>query len=238
MRLAAYYRVSTDSQVEEGNGLDTQARMVAAWCEKHGHTVVCVAEDAGISATKPVEERPGLGQVLDWVHSGHVSGVVMRDLDRLARSVTVQEALLADVWRTPDTHVFTATGGEVMRDDPDDPMRTAMREMMGVFAGLERRMLVKRMRDGRKAKAARGGHAVGAPPYGWATELRELVPVPAEQVALSRMYELRSIGLTTRDIADALAAEGHPTKRGGRWTSAVVSRILSRQPAAAEVAHV
>jgi DNA invertase Pin-like site-specific DNA recombinase len=228
MRLAAYHRVSTDTQAEEGNGLDVQARMIAAWADKHGHTVVLSAQDAGISGTKPVEGRPGLGRALDAVRTGEADGLVVRDLDRLARSVTVQEAVLAELWRRDEVQVFAATTGQVLRDDPDDPYRTAMREMAGVFAGLERRMLVKRMRDGRKAKAARGGHAVGAPPYGWTAELGELLAKPEEQAALLRMVELHRQHMTTREIAVTLAAEGHPTKRGGRWTSAVVSRILSR----------
>lgn len=61
----------------------------------------------------------------------------------------MQETILALAWRDGG-HVFALDqGGEVLRDDP---VRTAMREMAGVFAGLDRRMIVKRLRDGRKAK--------------------------------------------------------------------------------------
>jgi DNA invertase Pin-like site-specific DNA recombinase len=230
MKLVAYLRVSTDKQAEEGNGLDVQERMIEAWATRNGHTITALTQDAGISGTKAVQDRPGLGLALDLLHAETVDGIVVRDLDRLARSVTIQEAVLADVWRDDGKHVFTATGGEVHRDDPDDPMRTAMREMAGVFAGLERRMLVKRLRDGRKAKAARGGHAVGPAPYGWSAKDGELHQIEAEQVALIRMRQLQAEGSTTREIAGMLASEGHPTKRGGQWTSPVVSRILSRHP--------
>ena len=53
-------------------------------------------------------------------------------------------------------------------------------------------------------------------------------PESAEQAALARMAELRAVGYSTREIARVLAKEGHPTKRGGRWTSPVVARILAR----------
>jgi len=122
--------------------------------------------------------------------------------------------------------------GEVLRDDPDDPMRTAMRQMVGVFAELDRRITIKRLRDGRVAKAASGGHANGAYPYGSAA----LGPIPAEQAALARMLALRASCASTYAIAATLTAEGHPTKRGGTWSSASVSRILARCLAAAEVA--
>lgn len=63
--------------------------------------------------------------------------------------------------------VHSADVGKVARDDPDDPMRTAMRQMAGVFAELDRAMTVKRVRDGRKAKKAKGGHPSGSYPYGF-----------------------------------------------------------------------
>jgi DNA invertase Pin-like site-specific DNA recombinase len=203
--------------------------MIRTWAKFNGHTVALVAQDAGVSGTKSVAERPGLGAILDALHNGELDGLIVRDLDRLAREVTVQEALLADVWRRPQTHVFTVHG-EVLRDDPDDPMRTAMRQMVGVFAGLERRMIVKRMRDGRKAKAARGGHSVGPAPYGWTAKNGKLTRHPQEQAALKRMMQLHAEGYTTREIAAFLAERPdlYPTKRGGAWTSPVVSRIIAR----------
>lgn len=86
-------------------------------------------------------------------------------LDRLARALTVHQAALATVWRFGG-RLFTTESGEVMPDDPDDPMRTAMRQMAGVFAELEKRMLVKRLTDGRRRKAELGGFATFGCPSG------------------------------------------------------------------------
>lgn len=62
--------------------------------------------------------------------------------------------------------MFTVEDGEVLEDDPEDPMRTAIRQMRGVFAQLDKTMTVKKLRDGRNAKAATGKKAVGACAYG------------------------------------------------------------------------
>src|SRR5207244_11738718 len=100
--------------------------------------------------------------------------------DRLARTLSVQEAALASVW-AQGGRVFLPEG-EVLRDDPDDPMRTAMRQMMGVFSQLERGMITARLRAGRAAKAASGGYAYGSPPFGWRadkTAANGVAPVPA-----------------------------------------------------------
>ena len=116
--------------------------------------------------------------------------------------------------------------GEVLRDDPDDPYRTAMREMAGVFAGLDRRLIVKRLKDGRAAKAQAGGHAVGAYAYGWGPD----GPIPKQQAALKLMRSLKSQGASTRAIAQALQDGNHPTARDGGWSSPTVARILARAP--------
>lgn len=227
LRLGIYRRVSTDKQADEGNGLEVQETLCRRWAKTNGHRVVETFTDAGISGAKDATERPGLTEALAALDNGTIDGLVVRDLDRLAREVTVQEAVLARIW-THHTNAAFTTSGEVLRDDPDDPMRTAMRQMMGVFAGLDRRMIVKRLRDGRKAKAAKGGHAVGPAPYGWTAQHGALTPHPQEQVALARMLELSSAGLTTREVAEVLRHEGHPTKRGGNWSGPVVARILAR----------
>ena len=223
MRLVAYVRVSSREQVEHGQGLDIQRAAIRRWAKANGHRIVAWAADAGVSGAKVAHDRPGLTDALQALRDRSAAGLVVRDLDRLAREVTVQEAVLAEAWQRLDARVFTVYG-EVQRDDPDDPMRTAMRQMAGVFAGLDRRMVVKRLRDGRAAKAASGGHATGSYPYGSSAA----GPVKAEQRALARMLDLSAAGESTRSIAATLTAEAHPTKRGGQWSSPVVARILSR----------
>ncbi|MFE2276646.1 hypothetical protein ACFXAE_05085 [Streptomyces sp. NPDC059454] len=46
--------------------------------------------------------------------------------------------------------------GEILPDDPKDPMRTAMRQMMGVFAQLDRGMTAAKLRSGRHIKGVEG----------------------------------------------------------------------------------
>jgi DNA invertase Pin-like site-specific DNA recombinase len=220
--------VSTREQAEHGQGLEMQSAAIRRWAKANGHRIVAVLTDEGVSGAKPAAKRQGLTDALLMLRERKAQGLVVRDLDRLAREITVQEAVLTEVWLRLDAHMFTVYG-EVPRDDPDDPMRTGMRKMAGVFHDLDRLMIVKRLRDGRAAAAAKGLHSTGSYPYGW----NKAGKVDAEQRALALMKSMRKGGCSTRDIAAALAAEGHPTKRGGRWTSPVVARILARTTQAA-----
>ena len=49
-----------------------------------------VIADKGVSGTKAAEDRPGLAEALDHLASRTAAGLVVRDLDRLARAVTVK----------------------------------------------------------------------------------------------------------------------------------------------------
>ena len=124
---------------------------------------------------------------------------------------------------------FTTDQGEILQDDPEDPMRTAMRQMMGVFSELEHSMIVARLRAGRKEKAAQGGYAYGAPPYGWRAVGGELVEQPAEQVGRARARELRAAGASFREICRRLEAEQISPRRGDRWHPEAVRRMLQHE---------
>lgn len=238
MRLVGYVRLS-NAEKADGDLLANQKAQVRRAAAKLGHRIVRWCEDDGLSGALPADKRPGITCALAAVRCGDADGIIVRDLDRLARAVTVQEAILAEVWRWNGA-MYTSTG-EVPKDDPDDPMRTAMREMMAVFSGLERRMIAKRMRDGRKAKAAKGGHAEGSVPFGWRTDPDNpsnphgaLVAEQTERQAVALMTTLHAEGRSLREIADALTTEGIPTKRGGRWQANTVRRILDRELARAD----
>lgn len=237
----AYVRVSTDRQSEEGFGLTIQREAVRRWAKLAGHRLVAVHADEGLSGALPATARPGLAAALDMIRTGAADALVLPKLDRLARTLSVQEAALASVW-AQGGRVFLPDG-EVLRDDPDDPMRTAMRQMMGVFSQLERGMITACLRAGRAAKAATGGYAYGSPPYGWRADKTSptgLAPVPAEQAVIGRMAAWRADGVPMREMARRLNAEGIPPKRRAAdrnsprgdqapiWSVSSVRRVLAR----------
>ena len=227
MRLVAYLRVSTDRQAERGLGLDVQEQAVRAWAKAHGHRLVALCRDEGVSGSNGVEEREGLPEALSMLRGHEAEALIVARLDRLARALTVQEAILGKVWEY-GAEVVTADTGLVLRDDPDDPMRTAMRQMAGVFAQLDRSLITKRLRDGRRLKAERGGFAYGAPPLGMRAVGGELVADADETATVERIRQLHSDGRSLREITAVLNTEGHATKRGGRWHPETLRRIVAR----------
>jgi DNA invertase Pin-like site-specific DNA recombinase len=103
----------------------------------------------------------------------------------------------------------------------------------GVLAELDRKMVAKRLRDGRAAKAAAGRKAVGDYPLGYAATgkglARDVGPVKAEQKAVAHIVELRRVGRSYREIATALGTEGHKPRRAASWPAAAVRNVVLRE---------
>jgi DNA invertase Pin-like site-specific DNA recombinase len=232
MNLIGYARVSTKGQADDGYGLPVQEAAIRKWCKANGHRIITVISDAGVSGTKDAVDRPGLAQALDMLRPPpRATGLVVAKLDRLARRLDVQEAVLQVAWNT-GASVFTVDGGEVLRDDPDDPMRTALRQIIGTISQLERSLISKRMRDGRRLKKESGRHSVGAYAYGYHGDGkgrdRDAAPNEAEQEAVRRITELRQQGASYRTIAAQLDAEGLRPRRAQTWAPMAVRNIAVR----------
>jgi len=228
--VAAYLRVSTDRQAELGHGLDVQREAVRTWAKSSGHRIVEWFSDEGISGSNDIEHRIGLADAIEAVKRRSAVGIVVYRLDRLARDLVVQETILAEV-RKLDGEVFSTSAAEAgyLGDDPDDPSRTLIRQILGAVSQYERSMISLRLRAGRRRKADKGGFAYGSPPFGARAEDGELVPDSAERRCIDRMVELRDGGASIRTIATTLTDEAWPTKRGGtRWHPTTVARALDR----------
>lgn len=232
MRLVAYTRVSSAVQLEAW-GLDRQMAVINKWARDNEHHVTERRRDEGKSGTLEAVDRPGLSEAIELVSDGKVDGIVVADLDRFARKLTVQETALALVWARGG-RVFSVTGGgEVLAEDPDDPSRNLIRQVMGAVIEYEKNMSVMRMRHGKRAKATTGRKTDGQYAYGYQQtgtgKERDAGPEPVQQSVVARIVEMRDDGASYREICDALNADGVPTKQGKTWVPMTVKRIFDRE---------
>lgn len=239
LEVVGYARTS----VEDGDSIDAQREAIAKWADEHGHRLLDIYCDDGESGAVGADERPGLAAALAALEEPGERGLlVVHRLDRLGRALHVQEAALAVAWGQ-GARVYSAVEGEVLQDDPDDPMRKAMRQMAGVFAELERNLIRARMRGGRRRARAEGRHLGGDRPYGFGVvdevedgrPVRRLVPVPEEQRIIGRITHWRGrrdrrgrLTWPYARIADRLNSEGVPGPGGKAWYPMAVYRVHRR----------
>lgn len=235
MKVVGYTRVSTQSQVSDGAGLETQAAAIRQHCTDLGLELLELFTDAGISGAdgwEALSKREGLRTALDVVNDGKARGIVVYRLDRLSRDAIGGEYLMRQVWQS---------GGQVLScdpteaaycspDDPSDPSRTMVRQMLGMLAEWERSMIALRMRNVRERKRAEGGYCGGAVPYGWRVTVDgRILPEEYEQAIVGRVLDLRDNGWGYQRIANQLAIDGKENRRGRvLWSKQTIRRICQR----------
>ncbi len=83
-RVAAYARVSTEMQAEEGLSITAQLNEIREFAAARNWTVVSEFVDAGI--TGQTLDRPGLQNMLTAAEQGAFDVVIVHELSRLSRS--------------------------------------------------------------------------------------------------------------------------------------------------------
>lgn len=231
-RAIGYVRVSTEEQSREGVSLDAQADKLRQYAALDEIELVEIIRDEGQSAK--TLERPGLQRALKMLRDGQADGLLIAKLDRLTRSVRDLSILLDGYFGEKGGHQLSSVAEKI--DTRTAAGRMILNILMSV-AQWEREAIAERTRDALRHKVA-SGERVGRPPYGFQLRqvghtpkgkaLYEVEPDPKQQAGIKQMREWRLCGLSLREIAKHLDAEGFPTKDGRPWQAATVRQILGR----------
>ena len=220
-----YARASADEHADNGHDLATQGERIRSYARALGlplRDIVCDDGDPGVAL-----ERPGLQKLLGGVRSGEVGVVVVARLDRLSRSLRQILDLQLDEFEPRDVALVSVAE----QFDTSTPAGRLFFQVVGSFAEFERDLLTRRVADGRREKARRGGYAGGAPPLGYRAFRGTGVLVIDEEAAATvrRVFALEAEGLSRRAIAERLNAERRTTAEGKAFTHVQVGRILERR---------
>lgn len=173
MKVAIYARVSTDQQE-----LEQQITACQRYCAYKSHEVIDVYSEK-ISGAK--SSRPEYLKLITALRAVKYDAVVVFRLDRLGRNAR-ELALLIDELENRGIKVLSINENF----DTSTAIGRAMRELVFIFAQLEREQIGEATKQ-RLAAIRAGGKVLGRK------------PASASQV--KRVKELRSQGLSLRNIA-------------------------------------
>jgi DNA invertase Pin-like site-specific DNA recombinase len=215
-----YCRVSTNEQADSGLGLEAQQRRCEGYCQAQGWTVGGIFIDAGLSAS--TLNRPELEKAIAALTPG--AALVVLKLDRLTRTV-------ADL--APLNEQIEAAGAEwaTVQEKFDTSTATGrlMLRMMLELSQWEREVIGERTSAALQQNRARR-ERLGTTPLGYRTDADGKVTADGKgQATVKKARELRTAGLSLREIAARLVADGHTTARGGKWEAATVAGLLRRR---------
>ena len=226
IKSLAYLRVSGKGQVR-GHGYSRQLEAVNAFAKKNGYSIEGIFKETGISGVFDEKHRPAFAEMVRELLTNGVRTVLVESLDRLAREYRIQEQLLIYLASKGVELVSVATGENTTKAIQNDPMKKALIQIQGVFAELDKSLLVRKLRKAREAIRKAEGKCEGRKKYG--------EDDPEEQAIIKRIYYLRrkSRGAVKRrsyqNIAEILNSESIPTKAGKQWTATQVWRIANHK---------
>jgi len=194
----AYIRVSTADQAA-GTSLADQQRRVEGVALIRGIPIARLFVESGVTGSGPLETRPVGAELCRLLQPGDT--LIVAKLDRAFRNAA--DALVkADVWRARGIKLIVADMGH----DPvtDDGVAKLFFGMLALVAEFERSRLLNRTNEGRRSKAANGGHVGGSAPFGFRVvgegKAARLLEVPEQQAALHTIQSLQG-SASLRQIA-------------------------------------
>ena len=161
-RAVLYARVSGDDRGKDGRNLQGQLEMCREYAEEHGwHVVAELAEDDR-GASGASFDLPKLNQALEMARAGEVDVLVVREMDRLSRSLAKQLIVEEGLKRNGVKIAY------VLGDYPDTPEGNLMKHVKASVVEYDRLKIVERLSRGRRLSAQAGNVLVaGRPPYGY-----------------------------------------------------------------------
>jgi putative DNA-invertase from lambdoid prophage Rac len=239
-RAVIYRRVSTKEQADSRLGLESQRGLVLGLVERCGLTVVGEFEDAGVSASIPLAERPEGRRMVDLLAGGGAEVVVALEQERLFRD-TIDCLATIRRWHELDVRLMLVDGGEVGVDDPDGFLTVAIKAVVGEHARLQMRQRTRRAleaaREGAKT-GARPGWRHGRAAFGFRNAVRleggrrvnagawEMDEREAETVRMIRDLSVRMGSHAA--VARELNAMRVPTRTGAAWSRKTVRDVVMR----------
>ena len=211
-----YIRVSGQGQVD-GDGLVRQEKAITDYARANGITIEYIFREEGVSGT--LEQRPALARLLiDLEENGRdIKTILIERMDRLARDLMVQEAIISDLQHKGFDLISVTEGEDLLSEDPT---RKLVRQVLGAIAEYDKTMTVLKLRAARERKRAKVGKCEGRKSYS------EAMPEVIKEIRRLRRKRKGMPRRTFVKVADELNANGLTTMTGKPFTGQVVQNIL------------
>ena len=241
MQYCIYLRKSrADSEKE--NATDQEI------LERHEHTLLELAKRKKLNITaiyrevvsgETIAARPVMQQLLNEVEKGIWTGVLVMEVERLARGDTIDQGIMAQTFKLSDTKIITP----LKTYDPNNEFDEEYFEFGLFMSRREYKIINRRLQRGRIASIEEGKFVGNLPPYGYKRKklegqkgyTLEIIPEQAEVVKL--IFDLFVNGIEQEDVSFAhigttliarkLNSLKIPSKNNKTWLGASVRDTLT-----------
>jgi len=228
-----------DTQAEqrgEGETLARHEKLLTEFARKRELNVTAVYRE--IVSGETIDARPVMKRLLKEVEKGVWAGVLVVEVERLARGDPADQSRIAKTFKYTDTLIITPN----KTYDPSDENDEEYFEFGLFMSRREYKTITRRMQRGRIDSVKEGKYVGNQPPYGYErVKLKKekgwsLEPVKEEAEVVRMIYESYINGEVLPDgshkrlgvslIVKRLNKMKIPAKKGGIWVTASVRDIL------------
>lgn len=212
--------------IGQGETLARHKTELLALAERKGLKVVKIYEE--MVSGESIADRPQMQMLLDEVCAGTYEGVLVMEVERLARGNTRDQGEVAEAFALSNTLIVTPS----KTYDPNNEFDEEYFEFGLFMSRREYKTIRRRMQRGLMASIQEGNYVGSLPPYGYdiiRINKKERTLVPNEQAEVVKMIFnwAATERITTGVIAKRLSEMGIPTLTGRpEWNRSTVKDIL------------
>ncbi|MBC8489593.1 MAG: recombinase family protein [Bacteroidetes bacterium] len=222
-----YARVSTLTQ-RENETIEMQVKKLKKYATDKNLKIVEIIKDDGISGAKE-------GRAINLIRfienlERKPDFILIKSLDRLSRDTYLQ------LWIEKELKKY---GVEMILAEQenlqgDDPFVKVMRTIMGAFAELDKEMIIRRLKNGRKYKLENGIKASGTAPIGYAykgkTAKEKRIVVDKNEAEIVKMiFELYIKNRSLKKVKNILESNKIYNRKGLNFSRQSLALILKNK---------
>ena len=232
-KYAMYLRKSrADMELEamgEGETLARHKKMLEALAAKHSIHPDQITIYKEVVSGESIEERPEMLRLLQDVYAKKYKGVLVVEVERLARGNTKDQGEVADAFQYSNTHIITPA--KVY--DPKNEFDQEYFEFGLFMSRREYKTIRRRLEAGKDQSVMEGNYIASVPPYGFDIERRSkrdivLVEKPEESEIVKMIFSMWvNDKMTVGRIAAKLSKMGVKSPKGNNtWNRSTVTDII------------
>lgn len=224
LRVAAYCRVSSDSEDQRNSFAAQNAYYTEFITGKKNWELVDIYADEGITGTS-AKKRPDFQRLLNDCRKGRIDKVLVKSISRFARNT--KDCLEV-------TRELKALGISVVFEEQNIDTAVVSGEMLtAVFAACaqaESQSISKNLKWSYQKRRESGRFITQKYPFGYRLIDGQLVIDENEATVVQKIFHLYLCGWSTVDIAEEIKKMGIPTRDGlPTWGHATVKYILQNE---------
>ena len=215
----------------EGETLARHEHILLDLAKRQGYSIGAIYRE--VVSGETISARPVMQKLLHEVESGMWDGVLVVEVERLARGDTIDQGVVSRAFQYSDTKIITPT----KIYDPNNEFDEEYFEFGLFMSRREYKTIKRRLNNGRVSSVKEGKYCGNKPPYGYERVKLEkekgytLRPVPAQAEIVKMIYawyagdgcEQIGVAKIVRKLNDMKIK----TVLGGDWTPATIRGILS-----------